>query len=181
MWNCVLNFGPNFDRNLAYFHHRSSGFWDTDRFSKLPYLGMKLGHCPKCQKLHIYSLCTPTRSKLSLFSLYGQRFPGYGPIFKIAIYNMIYGHETWQLAKVPEVAHILSLYPRGSIWQLSPSCKFHFIFLYRHPLLSYTVTGHSETTTPKVQKYMYLISTTLRPQFNFVSPHSLTFSSYWPF
>ena len=29
-------------------------------------------------------------SKLSLFSLYGQQFPRYGPIFKIAIF----GHET---------------------------------------------------------------------------------------
>ncbi len=29
-------------------------------------------------------------SKMSLFSLYGERFPRYGPIFKIAIF----GHET---------------------------------------------------------------------------------------
>ena len=28
-------------------------------FSKLPYLGMKLGHWPKCQMLHIYSFSTP--------------------------------------------------------------------------------------------------------------------------
>ncbi len=52
----------------------------------------------------------PRGLKLSLFSLYGQRFPRYGPIFKIAIF----GHETWPLAKVPEVAHILPFYPRGS-------------------------------------------------------------------
>ncbi len=44
--------------------------------------------------------------KLSLFLLYGQRFTRYGPIFKIAIF----GHETWQVAKVP---HIDSVYPRG--------------------------------------------------------------------
>ena len=31
----------------------------------------------------------------------GQWFPRYRPIFKIAIF----GHETWPLAKVPEVAH----------------------------------------------------------------------------
>ncbi len=47
----------------------------------------------------------PRWSKLSLFSLYGQRFPKYDPIFKIA---MPFGHETWQVAKVPEVAQTLS-------------------------------------------------------------------------
>ncbi len=46
----------------------------------------------------------PKGSKLSLFSLYGQRFPKYGPILKIAIF----GHETWSLTKDPEVAHIFS-------------------------------------------------------------------------
>ena len=35
-------------------------------------------------------------------------FPRYGLIFKIAIF----GHETWPLAKVPEVAHTLFL-PTG--------------------------------------------------------------------
>ncbi len=30
-------------------------------------------------------------------------------IFKI----VIFGHETWPLAKVPEVTHILSFYPQG--------------------------------------------------------------------
>ncbi len=47
--------------------------------------------------------------KFRLFLLYGERFPRYGPIFKIAIF----GHETWQVAKVPEVAHMLSFYPKG--------------------------------------------------------------------
>ncbi len=47
-------------------------------------------------------------SKLRLLSLYGQRFLGYGLIFKIAIF-MIFGHETWPQAKVPEIAmHSLS-------------------------------------------------------------------------
>ncbi len=88
-----------------------SSFRDTGRLSKLPYLGMKLGRWPKFQKFHIYSLSTPGwGSKLSLLSLYGQRFPRYRQIFKIAIY----GHEAWPLAKVPEVVHILSFYPRGS-------------------------------------------------------------------
>ena len=33
-----------------------SAFWDTGQFSKLPYLGMKLGKWPKFQKLHMYPL-----------------------------------------------------------------------------------------------------------------------------
>ncbi len=43
----------------AYFCSEGSGFRDTGRFSKLPYLGMKLGHWPKCQKLYIYFLNYP--------------------------------------------------------------------------------------------------------------------------
>ena len=46
---------------------------------------------------------------MSLFVLYEQRFPRYGQIFKIAIF----GHETWLLAKDPEVAHILTFHPRA--------------------------------------------------------------------
>ncbi len=46
--------------------------------------------------------------------LYEQRFPRYGQIFKIAIF----GHETWPLAKVPEVAHIPSYYAMGSKFSL---------------------------------------------------------------
>ncbi len=70
---------------------------------------MKLCHCPKCQKSHILSFY-PRGSILHLFSLYRQWFPKYGPIFEIAIF----GHETWPLANVPEVAHIPSFYPKGS-------------------------------------------------------------------
>ncbi len=57
--------------------------------------------------IHVYTLLLPPTgwggggSKLSLFSLYGQRFPRYVTILKIAIF----GHETWPLATVPEVAH----------------------------------------------------------------------------
>ena len=75
-----------------------------------------------------YTPFLPRGSKLSLFWLYGQAFPRYGPMgveiklifplraavseiradfFKIAIF----GHETWPLAKVPEVAHILTVTP----------------------------------------------------------------------
>ena len=104
--------------NWACFCSMGNGFWDMGWFSKLPYSGMKLSHWPKFQKLHIYSLSTPRGgwgggegwSKLGLFLLYRQRFQRYGWIFKLAIF----GHETWPLAKVPEIAHILPFYSRGA-------------------------------------------------------------------
>ncbi len=78
-------------RNWAYFCSTGSSFWDIGRFSKVSYLGMKLGLLTKIPKLIAYILSFyPNASKLSLFSLYSQRFPTYGPIFKIAIF----GHET---------------------------------------------------------------------------------------
>ncbi len=86
----------------------------------------QLDHWAKFQKLHIYSLSTPRGWKLSLFSLYGhtlsfyprglklslflvygQRSPRYRLIFKIPMF----GHETWLLAKVTEVAYTISFYP----------------------------------------------------------------------
>ncbi len=62
----------------------------TTQFSKLPYLGIKLGKLPVLKRLHIYSFSTPSDRKWAYFVLYGQRFSRYGPIFKIAIF----GHET---------------------------------------------------------------------------------------
>ncbi len=72
----------------------------------------------------IFSFCS-RESKVSLFSLCGQQFPRYRPIFKLVIFE----HETWPLAKVPEVAHILSSYPRGS--------KMSLLLLYRERFLRY--------------------------------------------
>ncbi len=80
------------------------------RFSKLLYLGMKLGHWPKFQKLHIYYPSTPGGRNWACFHSTASGFRDTGPIFKIAIF----GHETWRLAKVPEVAHVLSFYPKWS-------------------------------------------------------------------
>ena len=48
-----------------------------------------------------YTLFLPQGLKLSLFSLYGQQFPRYRPIFKI----VIFGHETCQVAEVLEVTY----------------------------------------------------------------------------
>ncbi len=69
-----------------FFPSTGSHFQDIGRFSKLPYLAIKLSHWPKFQKLHIHSLST-SRVEISLFLLYGQRFPRDRPIFKIAIFG----------------------------------------------------------------------------------------------
>ncbi len=55
----------------------------------------------------MYPLFYHRGSKLSLFSLYGQPFSRYASTFKIAIF----GHETWNLQKVPEVAYGTCFYP----------------------------------------------------------------------
>ena len=52
-----LSYWPIFGKE-AYFYPIGSGFGDTSRFSKLPYLNMKLSKWPKFQKLHIYTLST---------------------------------------------------------------------------------------------------------------------------
>ncbi len=130
----------------------SFSFRDTCRLAQLPYLSMKLGHWPKCQKFHIYPLSTPKGSKLSLFLLYGQRFPRYRPIFKIAIFGL----ETWQVAKVPEVAHIPSFYPRGS--------KFSLFLLYGQRFLKYgpifkiAIFGHETLQVVKVPEVAHILS-----------------------
>ncbi len=70
----------------------------------------QLGHGPRFQKFHIHTFYPRGGGvKFRLFLLYGEWFPRYGPIFKIAIF----GHETWQVAKVPEITHMLSFYPKG--------------------------------------------------------------------
>ena len=64
-----------------------TGFWKFSLFSlygqqflrywpifKLPYLGMKLGHWPKFQKLHIYPLSTPGSRNWAYFRSTGSGF-----------------------------------------------------------------------------------------------------------
>ena len=129
-------------RSRAYFHSTSSGFQNMGRFWKLPYLGMKLGHWREFQNVAHMSFY-PRESKFSLFSLYGQRFPRYRQIFKISIF----GHETWPLVKVPEVAHIYSLsYPPS----IPPAgVKFHSVLLCGCPFPRYW------------QFFIFLLATTL--------------------
>ena len=65
---------PQGDLNWAYFHSTPSGSRDKGQFSKLQYLGMKLGHWPKFQKLHIYCLYTPVGLKLGTLIAYFSRY-----------------------------------------------------------------------------------------------------------
>ena len=122
-------------RNWAYFHSTGSGFQDTGRFSKLPYLGMKLGHWPKLHILSFYS-----RGVKIYWAYFHYTMEGWmlhinryylstqGVEFEL-IFNLwaalseirddfqssIFGHETWPLAKVPEVGRSLST-PWGWNW-----------------------------------------------------------------
>ena len=78
-----------------------SGFRDTGRFSRLPYLGMKLGHQKKVQKLHIFSLSTPGGRNLAYFRSTGSDFRDTGRFSKLPYLGTKLG--CW---KVPEVLHI---------------------------------------------------------------------------
>ncbi len=57
-----------------------SGFQDTGRFSHLPKFGMKLGHWPKFQKLHIHSLSTPGSRNWLYFRPTGSGFQDTGQL-----------------------------------------------------------------------------------------------------
>ena len=75
----------------------------------------------------------------------------YGPIFKLPIF----GHETWSLAEVPEVAHIGSFYPKGS--------KFSLFLLngqrfprYGGPIFKIAIFGHETWPLAKVPEVAYI-------------------------
>ncbi len=98
-------------RNWAYFCYTSSGFWDMDRFWKLPYLGMKPGTCNKCQKLHMDPLSTPG-SKLVLFRSTGRSFRDTGRFWKFPYLGMKPG--IWKKCQT----HGPFFYPKGSKFRL---------------------------------------------------------------
>ncbi len=89
---------------------------------------------------HILSFY-PKVSKLSLFLVYGQRFPRYRPIFKL-------GHETWPLPKVPKNAHILSFYPKGS--KLSLFSVYRWRLPRYEPILEIAIFWHETWQVAKV-------------------------------
>ncbi len=80
-------------RNWAYFCSTGSTFRDTGRFSKLPYLGMKLSKWSKFQKLHIYLLSTPRGQNWACFSPTGSGFQDMGQFSKLPYLGMKLGHQ----------------------------------------------------------------------------------------
>ncbi len=130
------------------------------------------------QKLHIHehSLSIPGGSKLSLFLLYGQRFPRYGPIFKIPIF----GHETWQVAKVTGVAHVHSFYPKG--------LKLRLFYLYGQwfprywAIFKIVIFGMKLGKWPKFQKlHVYNLDYSRVPNFTPFCSTIAPFPDTWGF
>ncbi len=93
----------------------------------------------------------PGGSKLSLFSLYGQWFPRYRAIVKIGI-----GHETWPLAKVREVAHILFFYPEGL--KLSLFSLYAQRFPRYSPIFKIAIFMHKTWPLAKVPEVAHILS-----------------------
>ncbi len=117
-------------------------FWDTDWFSKLPYLGMKPGIW---KKFLMDPLSTPEGRKLSLFSLYRQRFPRYRLFLKITIQGMIPG--IWKRAR----SYIWTLFlPQGA--KLSLFSLYGQRFLRHGLILKITIFGHETWNLKKCQK-----------------------------
>ncbi len=95
---------------LSFFPSTGSHFQDTARFSKLPDLGMKLGHWQKFQKLHL-TLFLPSGVENELIFTLRAVVSEILVVFQ----NCHIWHEAFPLAKIPEVAHIYSLStPKGS-------------------------------------------------------------------
>ena len=121
------------------------------QFSTLPYLGMKLGHWPKSQKLHTYYIFLPG-------SLNSANIRSMGSTFRdTALFSItIFGHKTWQVAKVPEVAHIPSFYSKG--------LNFSLFLLYGQwfstyrPIFKIAIFGHETWQVPKVPVVAHILS-----------------------
>ena len=131
-----------------YFCSTGSGFHCMSLFVvwKMPYLGMKLSHWPKFQKLHIYYLSNPGGRKLSLFSLYEQRFLRYGSIL-----TAIFGYETCRLAKFAEVEDIYSFsVPGGRNWAYFLFLLHGKRFLRYMPIFKSAIFGHKTLPLAKV-------------------------------
>ena len=159
--------------NWAYFHSMGSGFWDTGRFSKLPYLGMKPGHWEKSARSCTYALFLPQGVEIEpIFVLRAVVFK-MRTIFKVAIF----GHETWQVAKLPELAHILSFYP---------GLKLNFFrskgkrFPRYEPIFKIDIFGHETWSLVKVPEIAHILSFYLMgSKLNLFSLYGQGFQRYW--
>ena len=120
---------------------------------------------------YTYTAFLPQGSNLSLFSLYEQQFPRYVAIFKIAIF----GHEIWPSAKVPEIAHIASFYP-----------KIELIFAPRAAIPRYrlifkiAILGHKTWQVAKAPEVAHIPSSYPRGvEIELIFPQRAAFSEIW--
>ncbi len=99
---------PFYPMKLSLFRSTGSGFRDTADFQNCHIWPWNLAPAESSRSCK-YTLFYLKRSKLSLVSLYGQRFLTYGHFFL----NCHIWAWTCSLTKDPEVTHILPFYPRG--------------------------------------------------------------------
>ncbi len=131
-YTCTI-FLPQWVEIELIFYSTDSGFRDIGRFSKLPYLGMKLGHQPKFQKLHIYPLSTPRGQNWAYFSSTGSGFRDTGQFSKLPYLGM-------KLGKRPKLQkpHIYPLSTsRGRNWAYFCSTDSGFWDMGRFSKLPY--------------------------------------------
>ncbi len=133
------------------------------RFSKLPYLRMKLGHWPKCQKLHIYPLSTPWGQNSAYFCSTGSGFWDINPFSKLPYLGM-------KLGKWPKFQklHIYPLStPGGRNWPYFCSTGSSFRDTDWFSKLPYL--GMKLDHWPKCQKlHVYLLNYPPSPKFHSV-------------
>ena len=116
---------------------------------------MKLSKPSKFQKLHIHSLSFAMGSKLSLFLPYRQRFPRYGPIFKIC--------HIWT-QNLARSAHTLFLPHR--VEKLNLFLLHGQRFPRYRPILKLPYLGLNLGKCPKIQKlHIYNLNYSRVPNF----------------
>ncbi len=96
---------------LSFFPSTGSHFQDTGRFSKLAYLGMKLVHWKKFQKLYIHSLFTPRGRNWAYLRSTGSGFRDIDQFSKLQYLDM----QLFYWRKFQKL-HIYSLSPRVRNW-----------------------------------------------------------------
>ncbi len=125
------------------FRSVGSGFWDTGWFSILPYLGVKIGHYQKFQKLYIL----PCTNPIFLTTYHSGIFLTYFSCFQ----TQVQFFQRCTRHTLRQVHRITPKWPWTLTGQRYPICiqthslspEFHAISLYFKP---FRVTGHFETS-----------------------------------
>ena len=143
-------------RNWADIRSTGSGFRDTERFLKLPYLGMKPGEWPKCQKLNIYPISTPWGRNWAYFSSTRSGFQDMGRFSILSYLGMKLSHH--QNFQKLHIYPLPSLGVRNWVHFHSTSTDSGFRDMGRFSKLPYL--GMKLGKWPKWQKlHIYFLST----------------------